>query len=35
MKIAIIGASGKQGRQLLLEAQRRNNEVTAALHGCF
>lgn len=31
MKIAIIGASGKQGRQLLLEAQRRNHEVTAVV----
>ncbi|WP_369282015.1 NAD(P)-dependent oxidoreductase [Oscillibacter sp. GMB15532] len=31
MKIMIIGASGKQGRQLLSEAQRRNHEVTAVV----
>ncbi|WP_312280174.1 NAD(P)-dependent oxidoreductase [Oscillibacter sp.] len=31
MKIMIIGASGKQGRQLLAEAQRRNHEVTAVV----
>ena len=31
MKIMIIGASGKQGRKLLAEAQRRNHEVTAVV----
>ncbi|WP_294855946.1 NAD(P)H-binding protein [uncultured Oscillibacter sp.] len=31
MKIMIIGASGKQGRLLLAEAQRRNHEVTAVV----
>lgn len=33
MKIMIIGASGKQGGQLLLEAQRRNHEVTAVVRN--
>lgn len=31
MKIMIIGASGKQGKQLLLEAQKRGHEVTAVV----
>ncbi len=31
MKIMIIGASGKQGRLLLLEAQQRGHEVTAVV----
>ncbi len=33
MKIMIIGASGKQGKQLLLEAQRRNHTVTAVVRN--
>jgi putative NADH-flavin reductase len=31
MKLLIIGASGKQGSKLLIEAQRRNHEVTAVV----